>query len=467
MLGSSIQIGGSNSVLVSGSGVDIFASGDLDDYFSFSVTSNRPLFSATGNYLVLGKDATTGHSLDADDVLFGEDIEVDGVLYADGNVIGGSAIILGTNEGGDGSAAPVGNIIRASDIVGGTTSNVAGADITISAGLGTGTGDAGTIIFQLPEIVGAGSTIQTRATVLTMDMVASTTDMSFIFTPNTTVSSSGTLTIASHTRSGTIAGGDVPITAVGDMTFTAGSIIAAGATDTNTLLFKAGGLAGTTFITLTSNATDVCTINENIAVDAGKTIDGVDISAHAADIDAHMTDLFQTVRTGEYFQPLPIYAKSTLALTADTIYAIPFFVARSMTIDRLAIDVAVAAAGGAIARLGIYADGTNLYPGALVVDAGTVAVDAVAVVAATISQALTKGWYWLVVVSDNTPTLDTHAPDWSPLGWNAASFSTSSVYTNWVKAAVTSGALADPFAAGATLTAGGYPAVLPRLLTLD
>lgn len=83
---SSITIGGSNSLLISETGVDIFASGDLDDYFQFSVTSNRPLLTAIGNYLVLGKDATSGHSLDADDVLFGEDVEVDGTLFADGIV---------------------------------------------------------------------------------------------------------------------------------------------------------------------------------------------------------------------------------------------------------------------------------------------------------------------------------------------------------------------------------------------
>ena len=81
---SSIEISASNSLLISSTGVDIFASGDLDDYFQFSVTSDRPLFTAMGNYLVIGKDATTGHSLDADDVLFGEDIEVDGIAYLDG-----------------------------------------------------------------------------------------------------------------------------------------------------------------------------------------------------------------------------------------------------------------------------------------------------------------------------------------------------------------------------------------------
>jgi len=71
-----------------------------------------------------------------------------------------------------------------------------------------------------------------------------------------TWTASGTVTMPALTLGGAIAGGDQAFTGVGDMTFTAASIIAAGATNGDTLLFKAGGLSGTTFITLTSGATD-------------------------------------------------------------------------------------------------------------------------------------------------------------------------------------------------------------------
>lgn len=77
--------------------INFYASGDLDDYISFSVTSNRPLITGVGNYLVLGKDATTGHSLDADDVIFGEDVEIDGVLYCDSNIEIGANKLKTTN----------------------------------------------------------------------------------------------------------------------------------------------------------------------------------------------------------------------------------------------------------------------------------------------------------------------------------------------------------------------------------
>jgi len=89
--------------------IDFYASGDLDDYISFSVTSDRPLITGVGNYLVLGKDASTGHSLDADDVLFGEDVEIDGILYADGGIVGGTSFNILDNilftHGTDGDIA--------------------------------------------------------------------------------------------------------------------------------------------------------------------------------------------------------------------------------------------------------------------------------------------------------------------------------------------------------------------------
>uniref|UniRef100_A0A6M3KD41 Uncharacterized protein n=2 Tax=viral metagenome TaxID=1070528 RepID=A0A6M3KD41_9ZZZZ len=183
--------------------------------------------------------------------------------------VGATTVVFGTGEAAVGAKA--GLTLRAPDHPGGTDTNEAGADITIAAGLGTGTGDAGTIIFQLPEVVGAGTTVQTRATVLTMDMVASTTDMSFLFTPNTTISSSGTLTIGAATLSGAIAGGDQAFTGVGDMTFTNGSILAAVDGAGTTLLLKAGGLSGTTFITLTSQSagTDTMILGKTFFFDAG------------------------------------------------------------------------------------------------------------------------------------------------------------------------------------------------------
>lgn len=191
------------------------------------------------------------------------------------------------------------------------------------------------------------------------------------------------------------------------------------------------------------------------------------LTTHAADLDAHMSDLYQIKMTGNYFVPWPVETYGTVALFANSIYARPFFVARSMTIDALAIYITIAGAGGTVVRLGIYNDGTNLYPGSLIQDYGTVAVDGTGTAAIASDQALTKGLYWLVYVSDGTPTAHAAYLSFSPLGQLAINFYNTSKYEGWYKAAVGIGALADPFVAAAGLTVGFVPLILPKLKTLD
>ena len=73
-----------------------------------------------------------------------------------------------------------------------------------------------------------------------------------------TVLAGAGLTWPAITLGGAVAGGDQTWTNVGDMTFAAGSILASGSTNGDTLLLRAND---TTFITLTTGATDVCTLN--------------------------------------------------------------------------------------------------------------------------------------------------------------------------------------------------------------
>jgi len=170
-------------------------------------------------------------------------------------------------------------------------------------------------------------------------------------------------------------------------------------------------------------------------------------------------------RTGAYIDPWPNRAVGTVAIVADTLYAAPFMVVRPLTIDRLAIQVTGAGAAGKLARLGIYRDGANLYPGALLADVGAVAVDGVAVVAAAIAGnlALQPGLYWLALLANGAPTLEHHFPTSSPLGWQAADFTLENASWNVAQAY---GALPDPFTAAGSLLTGRH-FVMPRLLTLD
>jgi len=86
------------------------------------------------------------------------------IIDINGNVHA-TDFIAGMGEGG--SVALTGGNLRAPDLAAGT--NQAGADLTISAGKGTGTGDVGQLIFQTPRVGSSGVTVQTLTTLVTMD----------------------------------------------------------------------------------------------------------------------------------------------------------------------------------------------------------------------------------------------------------------------------------------------------------
>ena len=92
------------------------------------------------------------------------------------------------------------------------------------------------------------------------------------------------------------------------------------------------------------------------------------------------------------------------ALTADRLYAVPFIVPKAITADRIAVGVTIADAGKFV-RLGIYDDTGNLYPGDLILDAGTVTVGVAGTQEITINQILTPGVKWLALVGDGVPNV--------------------------------------------------------------
>ncbi len=130
------------------------------------------------------------------------------------------------------------------------------------------------------------------------------------------------------------------------------------------------------------------------------------------------------LQTGTYYPFRSIRGAANTVMSANTLYGVPLLIPRNLTVDRIAIDIQSAGAGGTHARLGIYYNGTNMYPGALLLDAGTVVSDATGVHYITISQALPAGLYWGAIVSDGAPTV--RAFNWAepaPLGLVATDFS--------------------------------------------
>lgn len=168
-----------------------------------------------------------------------------------------------------------------------------------------------------------------------------------------------------------------------------------------------------------------------------------------------------TILAGYYFTGISERAATTLALVASTLYAIPYWVNRDIRITKLAIHVNTAAAAGKIVRIGLYRDNGACYPGTLVIDAGTVTVDAVGVRAIDFSgtpKDLKSGLYWMVVVSDSTPTLKANTCGWSPLGMPATDFTIDNAM--YSKAAVGSGALADPCVAAMGVVANSTQVII-------
>lgn len=167
---------------------------------------------------------------------------------------------------------------------------------------------------------------------------------------------------------------------------------------------------------------------------------------HKEALDAHTYNIYSNLRTGVYI-PTPFYVQYTgtpTAITANRLYGIPFPVVRPMTLDALQVYI-TALDAGKVMRLGLYAPGTNVAPGALVVDGGEVSVATTGNKTVVIDEALTTlGIYWLAFVSDGAPSMYFSSYYISLLGGSATSGATS--YGHWYAAfsyAALSGA--DPF----------------------
>lgn len=86
----------------------------------------------------------------------------------------------------------------------------------------------------------------------------------------------------------------------------------------------------------------------------------------------------------------------TRTTNEDRGFYVPMPIPRSLTIDRIGVEVTASATGSPLIRLGIYEDSSGA-PGTLILDAGTVDASTTGFKEITISQALTAGMVWLVL----------------------------------------------------------------------
>lgn len=115
-------------------------------------------------------------------------------------------------------------------------------------------------------------------------------------------------------------------------------------------------------------------------------------------------------KTGQYYCPLPFINTAAAAATLNQLQLLPIWVDASWTIDRAGVWVTVAGGTGAVMRFGLYAYGTDGYPGALLFDWGTAAATTAGAMAeVTVSQTIAPGIYWLAVAHQNgasNPTIN-------------------------------------------------------------
>jgi len=106
-----------------------------------------------------------------------------------------------------------------------------------------------------------------------------------------------------------------------------------------------------------------------------------------------------------YSSPNTGTALTTAVMVANTLYAMPLVIENAVTIDEMRINVTTAIASSVI-RLGIYDDSNN-EPEHLVIDCGTqtTATTGVKTYTTGLPISLPPGFYWLVAVSGNNPTI--------------------------------------------------------------
>lgn len=186
-------------------------------------------------------------------------------------------------------------------------------------------------------------------------------------------------------------------------------------------------------------------------------LDGLTVSIpeHAASHEyggsdeVFINDVLNYHITGQYWS-LPLVAAQNVSMLAGWLEAKPIFFAQECTIDRIAIYISTAGAGGTVTRLGIYNNGDNFYPGTLLLDGGTVGTDATGTKYVTVDQSLAPGWYWVTAVSDGSPVVVGGMSAFSPLGFTGAEFVVGNIYMGWLKTAQSA------------MVAGGFDAMFPE-----
>ena len=144
------------------------------------------------------------------------------------------------------------------------------------------------------------------------------------------------------------------------------------------------------------------TIDSVLLKDGGATLSG--LLSFSGSGSAPALTFHPGYKTGRYYGPpmgwLSAAGSAGQGISSTNTVAVPFYISRPQTFDRIAIKVDTAV-GASTLHLAIYNNGADGLPSTRLLDAGTVSGASVANVEAVISQALGIGWYWVSVRSSS------------------------------------------------------------------
>lgn len=109
---------------------------------------------------------------------------------------------------------------------------------------------------------------------------------------------------------------------------------------------------------------------------------------------------------GSYHASYADYPPTSLIVTANRQYFVPFYLGYAQTLSAIAVYISGTAVVGSHVRLGIYTSAPNGTPGTLVADGGAIATDSVGNKPVTFTGVgLGDGWYWLSAIFSHASTV--------------------------------------------------------------
>lgn len=148
--------------------------------------------------------------------------------------------------------------------------------------------------------------------------------------------------------------------------------------------------------------------------------------------------------TGRYYYPVGLPSAAS-ALTINQLMAVPLAVGRTLTLDRICVNIGAVGTAGSVVRLGLYTDRDGL-PDSLLLDAGTVDSTSTGAKEKTISQILPAGWVWLAGVAQvAVPQVARMQGIFWPMGFTASTVTNSALASAMIHSGATSGALPATF----------------------